>query len=797
MNYNKLLIINRQLSIIQLFSYSVILLTALLFSLPLKAQVNIGDKTSPQPFSLLEINSTYYKGGLRLPQLTTAERDSLTSAPAFDPNASLGLVIYNTDNNCVEYWNIDHWTTLCNDNINIVFTKPNNSPRVKANIVDPTATPFPAAGDSIGPFAPHDNPECTGINPVYTVSIKIGAAYTRVKTVDATTGAFTMVMDPNLSSGLRYAVVSVTDNCIKESQDFIFSQASCVLPAQPGAISGPASICTTGGAPGYSISAVAGATSYAWTVPSSWTIASGQGTVAISVTPVSTVTSGNISVTAINSCGVSPARTIAVSLIPVFTQPNPANVTICYNTTTTFSLGATTGGSGAITYLWQQSSDSINWVSATGTNNTQNYTTPSLMTKMYYRRQATAATCGGTLTSAVATVTVYANFTQPNPTAVSICYNSTNAFTLAAATGGNGAITYQWQSSTNNSTWTNISGATSANYTTSALTANTYYRRQATSATCGTISSTGALVTVYTNFTQPDPTAATICPGSTNTFTLAAATGGSGAITYQWQSSTNNSTWTNISGATAVNYTTSALTANTYYRRQATSATCGTIPSASALVSVKPNLSTPAITLSQTCIYNSGAVMTASVPAVSGATYSWTLPAGLTAQGSTTSYSVSFTATTAGTSYTVKVTETGCNTVTATSATITVYQEPNSLANARALATAHLPVSTHGLWVEWKDIWGNIWYDVLVSASAFPAVNGIICNSANDPQYSYNGSAATFNTGTTYMLRGTSGGGYNTCASPTTYTYSGTNVGLTSGYKCGAFFGSYVASGSW
>jgi len=90
----------------------------LVFSLALfihgQAQVTIGDQTAPQPFSILELMTNIAKGGIRLPQLTTAQRDSIALTPAFvsNPN-SAGLVIYNTDTNCLEFWNLDHWVSRC------------------------------------------------------------------------------------------------------------------------------------------------------------------------------------------------------------------------------------------------------------------------------------------------------------------------------------------------------------------------------------------------------------------------------------------------------------------------------------------------------------------------------------------------------------------------------------------------------------------------------------------------------------------------------------------------------------
>ena len=95
-----------------LFRLSTLLLTALFFALPLKAQVMIGEQTDPQSFSLLELSTAVNKGGLRLPQLTTGERDLLTGVSS-DANLSSGLMIYNTTIHCVEFWNSKKWVSFC------------------------------------------------------------------------------------------------------------------------------------------------------------------------------------------------------------------------------------------------------------------------------------------------------------------------------------------------------------------------------------------------------------------------------------------------------------------------------------------------------------------------------------------------------------------------------------------------------------------------------------------------------------------------------------------------------------
>jgi len=72
--------------------------------LPLKAQVNIGSIDLPHPFSILELTTITKEGELRLPQLKTSEREALSSKLTGNDDAK-GLVVYDTDLNCLEFWN--------------------------------------------------------------------------------------------------------------------------------------------------------------------------------------------------------------------------------------------------------------------------------------------------------------------------------------------------------------------------------------------------------------------------------------------------------------------------------------------------------------------------------------------------------------------------------------------------------------------------------------------------------------------------------------------------------------------
>jgi hypothetical protein len=185
---------------------------------------------------------------------------------------------------------------------------------------------------------------------------------------------------------------------------------------------------------------------------------------------------------------------------------------------------------------------------------------------MYYRVVVGSASCGSANSNSATVITV----ADPSVTVsgdTTICRGGTATLT-ANVSNGTGTTTYQWQSSNDNSTFANISGATNATYTTPALSTTTFYRViiNQTGSGCGSATSASATVNVVndpsvnitTNYT-------TLCSGGTVTLS-ANVSEGNGTTTYQWQNSTDNITFSNISGAIAATYTTPALTATSYYR---------------------------------------------------------------------------------------------------------------------------------------------------------------------------------------------------------------------------------------
>jgi gliding motility-associated-like protein len=148
------------------------------------------------------------------------------------------------------------------------------------------------------------------------------------------------------------------------------------------------------------------------------------------------------------------------------------------------------------------------------------------------------ASTGCSTTSTAFTLTILPTVTAGTIGAdQTVCVGTTPAplTSPTSAGGGTGTYDYQWESSTDNVTWTPVASATTATYAPGALTVTTYYRRKAQSGTCPavysnvvTISMQPALVTSVTLATPPAQ-----CVGSSLTFTPVPVNAGT-APTYRW-----------------------------------------------------------------------------------------------------------------------------------------------------------------------------------------------------------------------------------------------------------------------
>lgn len=110
----------------------------------------------------------------------------------------------------------------------------------------------------------------------------------------------------------------------------------------------------------------------------------------------------------------------------------------------------------------------------------------------------------------------------------------------------------------------------------------------------------------YPTFTS-SPTSTSVAEGKFATFT-AEASADDAAITYQWQSSNDGTTWSNVTGATASTYSLIAKAAGTgtQYRAVATSPG-GSTPSSAATLTVTATGLSPKVTISQTAFSSTSA----------------------------------------------------------------------------------------------------------------------------------------------------------------------------------------------
>lgn len=120
------------------------------------------------------------------------------------------------------------------------------------------------------------------------------------------------------------------------------------VPVAATTITGNASNLCGGVTQNYSVVAVAGATGYNWTPATGCSILTNSGT-SVSMQIPSAFTTGTLSVTAVNSCGSSPAKTLALTRLPATPGTIAGPTAVCpLQTGLGYSLVATSG----LTYTW-------------------------------------------------------------------------------------------------------------------------------------------------------------------------------------------------------------------------------------------------------------------------------------------------------------------------------------------------------------------------------------------------------------------------------------------------------------
>ena len=447
----------------------------------------------------------------------------------------------------------------------------------------------------------------------------------------------------------------------------------------------------------FSVAATGSGLSYQWQVSTdggtTYTNIAGATSTTFSIASAASTQNGylyHVIVSALCGSSTSNAATLTVNAAPgIATQP--ADATVCAGSNNTFAV---TGSGGGLNYQWQISTDGGTTFTNIAGANSASYTLSGITIAQngYQYHVIVTGACPGSVTSNNVTLTVgNAPSITAQPADLTACEGTAANFSVTASGSG---LSYQWQVSTDGGgTYTDISGATSATYSvTAATTLNGYrYRVIVTSASCATPSTSNAAILTVNALPAitTQPASATLCAGSSVTFT-AAATGT--AIAYQWQLSTDGgTTFTDIAGATSATYSIAATSAsqNGYQYHVVVSGTCSpAATSANATLNVvSPASVTTQPTNTAVC---DGANASFSVTGASASIYQWQVSTNggtsYTNIAGATSATLSLSAVTTasnGNLYQVLLSNSTCTSpVTSTAAALTVNALPNVTAQA-------------------------------------------------------------------------------------------------------------------
>jgi hypothetical protein len=432
----------------------------------------------------------------------------------------------------------------------------------------------------VSPAKPATPGTITGATPVCPGTT--GLSYLITAVTNATTYNWTVPIGWTITSGQGSPAITVTAGATGDNGSItVTASNSCGTsaaatksvtvsngaPATPGTIAGSLEQCINKTSLSYNITAVANAsaTGYVWTVPSGWTITSSGTTNGISVSTSGSAVAGNITVTASNSCGTSPAQSLAVITSPG-TPSAPAAPTgpssICPTVSgLVYTIAAVAN---ATSYLWTLPTGwSITSGSSTNTI-TVTATAPTAVSGNISVKAVNA--CGTSIASANLPVTV-GNFAFVNANAdISVCAATPTA-TLAATVGG--------ATGTNNVSWTSSNGGSFAN----AGKASTTYTPGAAAIAAGTVTLTvttddpsGSCVAVSDQLIltiKPAPTASisgatAVCSSSSTNITFTGTP--NTTVTYKVNSGANQTIA--IDGTGSATLSTGALIANAVYSLQ-------------------------------------------------------------------------------------------------------------------------------------------------------------------------------------------------------------------------------------
>ncbi|OJW80941.1 MAG: hypothetical protein BGO69_19860 [Bacteroidetes bacterium 46-16] len=382
------------------------------------------------------------------------------------------------------------------------------------------------------------------------------------------------------------------------------------LPAQPGAFTaGTPTVCQGQTGVQYTVPNVAGVT-YTWTYSGTGATINGTGN-SVLVDFSNTATSGTLSVTATNACGTSTARTIAITVNPLPTQPGAITGTtpVCQGQN---GVAYSVTNDPTVTYTWSYTGNGAN-ITGSGNSILVNFANNATSGDI----QVTATNTCGTSAATTFAVTVNPLPTQPGVITGSAfaCQGSVgNAYSV---TNDPAITTYNWTYSGLGATITGTGNAVTVDFANNATSGTLSVT--ATNA-CGTSTARTLAITMNPLPTQPGAItgSATVCQSSNgNVYSVT----NDPSVTY---------TWTYSGTGATINGTGSTITID--FNATATSGTlsvtatngCGTSAATTLAITVNPLPAAPAAITGSATACQGSAANAYSVTNVVGTTYTWT-----------------------------------------------------------------------------------------------------------------------------------------------------------------------------
>ena len=381
--------------------------------------------------------------------------------------------------------------------------------------------------------------------------------------------------------------VTATNSCGTSTAQSLAVTVNAGTPATPGAITGTANQCISSSGLIYSIAAVPNATHYTWTLPSGWTGTSTTNSISVSTT--ATAVSGNITVTAGNTCATSSASSFAVIVspaAPVTPSAPTGDASVC--TSATLLNYTTTAVANATSYTW---TIPAGWtiVSGAGTNSIS--VNMGTAADGNYNISVSASNACGTSASSANLVVTVGDYAIADAGADQVICLSTTSINIVGVSSG--------AAQKDKGTWTRSGTGTFGK----ATDYSTTYTPSAADRTSGTVTLTwttldpsgpcGAASDQLILTLKPNPTASisgstSICSNSSTAINFTATP--NTTVTYKINGGTDITLAIGATGAATVN--TGSLVTNTTYTltnvAYTTAPSCSQTASGSAVITVNP-----------------------------------------------------------------------------------------------------------------------------------------------------------------------------------------------------------------